>query len=140
MLARSFVPRKRRLERDATTYKGSFVMATLIFTLKQHCLNKVADAAGFWEIEGGEALEKEKRVADYSSVMRTSCGTKQQDVAQLWMTLFFPDQHPPQNISLHGAHDLKSSNEIGSVSAASPTFAAHIGKPFKRVANTLTIG
>ncbi len=115
-------------------------MPTLVFTLKQNCLNKVNDAAGFWEIEGGEVLDKGKHVAEYSSVLRKSCGTKEQDTAQLWMTLFFPDQHPPQNMSLHGAHDLKSSNEIGSVSAASPTFAAHIGKPFKRIANTLTIG
>jgi hypothetical protein len=139
MLAPSFVPAAPARTLGNVGH-GSFIMTTLVFTLKQNCLNKVNDVAGSWEIEGGEVLDKGKRVGDYSSVMRTSCGTKEQDAAQLWMTLFFPDQHPPQNMSLHGAHDLKSSNEIGSVSAASTTFAAHIGKPFKRIANTLTIG
>jgi hypothetical protein len=57
----------------------------------------------------------------------------------LWMTLFFLGQQPPQNMTLHGAHDFNSGGEIGSVSAASTAFAAHIGKQFKRVVNTLTI-
>ncbi len=33
-----------------------------------------------------------------------------------------------------------SGGEIGSVSAASNAFKTHIGKQFKRVVNTLTIG
>ena len=37
-------------------------------------------------------------------------------------------------------HDFNSGSEIGSVSAASSAFSAHIGKQFKRVVNTLTIG
>jgi len=57
----------------------------------------------------------------------------------LWVTLFFEGEKPPENITLHGAHDFNSGNEIGSVSAASTTFASHIGKQFKRVVNTLTI-
>ena len=55
------------------------------------------------------------------------------------MTIFALKGKPPENITLHGSHDLASNNEIGSVSAASPTFAAHIGKQFTRVANTVTI-
>ena len=47
---------------------------------------------------------------------------------------------PPENITLHGAHDFHSGGEIGSVSAASSAFSAQIGKQFKRVADTLTIG
>ena len=35
---------------------------------------------------------------------------------------------------------VHSGGEIGSVSAASSAFSAYIGKQFKRVANTLTIG
>jgi hypothetical protein len=38
------------------------------------------------------------------------------------------------------AHDFDGGGETGSVSAASAAFSAHIGKPFNRVANTLTIG
>ena len=56
------------------------------------------------------------------------------------MTLFFLGAKPPENITLLGAHDFNNGGEIGSVSAASSAFSAHIGKQFKRVANTLTIG
>ncbi len=46
---------------------------------------------------------------------------------------------PPENMTLHGSHDFNSGGEIGSVSAASPAFASHIGKQFKRVVNTPTV-
>ena len=114
-------------------------MATFTYTLNRQCLNNVDDVAGLWQIEGGTVLEAEKQVADYSSVKRVSCGTKEQNTAQLWLTLFFLNEKPPQNITLHGAHDFGSGGEIGSVSAASPAFAAHIGHQFKRVVNILTI-
>ena len=58
----------------------------------------------------------------------------------LHITLKFIGEKPPQNMTLHGAHDFHSGGEIGSVSAASSAFSAQIGKQFKRVANTLTIG
>jgi hypothetical protein len=114
-------------------------MATLTFTLNRECLNNVDDAGIRWQIEGGKVLEKNKHVANYSSVKRVSCGTAQQNTAQLWVTLFFIGEQPPQNITLHGAHDFNSGGEIGSVSAASSAFKTHIGKQFKRVVNTLTI-
>ena len=56
------------------------------------------------------------------------------------MTLFFLGGKPSENVTLLGAHDFDTGDEIGSVSAASSTFSAHIGKQFKRVGNTLTIG
>jgi hypothetical protein len=112
----------------------------LTYTLHQHCLNNVDDAGMRWQIEGGEVLENHKHVANYSSVKRVSCGTTEQNTAQLWVTLFFLGGNPPENITLLGAHDFHSGGEIGSVSAASSAFSAHIGKQFKRVANTLTIG
>ena len=111
----------------------------LTFTLIRDCLNNVTDIAGLWQIEGGKVLEHEKQVANYSSVKRVSCGAQQQNTAMLWVTLFFLEEKPPQNITLHGAHDFNSGGEIGSVSSASAAFAAHIGKQFKRVVNTLTI-
>ena len=112
---------------------------SLTYELVRECLNNVEDAGMRWQIEGGKVMQKDKHVANYSSVKRVSCGTVEQNTAMLWMTLFFLGQKPPQNMTLHGAHDFNSGGEIGSVSAASSTFSAHIGKQFKRVVNTLTI-
>jgi hypothetical protein len=93
-----------------------------------------------WQIEGGKVLENDKHVANYSSVKRVSCGTTEQNTAQLWLTLFFLGGKPPENITLLGAHDFTSGGEVGSVSAASSAFSAYIGQQFKRVGNHLTIG
>ena len=112
----------------------------LTYTLQRDCLTNANDPGMLWQIEGGKVLENGKHVANYSSVKRVSCGTTEQNTAQLWVTLFFLGDSPPENITLHGAHDFKSGGEIGSVSAASPAFSAQIGKQFKRVANILSIG
>ena len=112
----------------------------LTYTLQRDCLTNANDPGMLWQIEGGKVLENGKHVANYSSVKRVSCGTTEQNTAQLWVTLFFLGGNPPENITLHGAHDFKSGGEIGSVSAASPAFSAQIGKQFKRVANILSIG
>jgi hypothetical protein len=111
----------------------------LTYTLVRECLNNVEDVAIRWQVEGGKVMEKNKHVANYSSVKRISCGTVEQNTAQLWLTLFFLKEKPPQNMTLLGSHDFNSGGEIGSVSAASTAFAARIGKQFKRVVNTLTI-
>ena len=112
---------------------------SLTFTLIRECLNNVDDVAGRWQIEGGKVMERNKHVANYSSVKRVSCGAHEQNTAMLWLTIFFLKGKPPENLTLHGAHDFDSGGEIGSVSAASPTHSTHIGKQFKRVVNTLTI-
>ena len=114
--------------------------SVLTYTLQRGCLNNVNDPGMLWQIEGGKVLENGTHVANYSSVKRVSCGTTEQNTAQLWLTLFFLKGSPPENITLHGAHDFKSGGEIGSVSAASSAFSAQIGKQFKRVADILTIG
>lgn len=119
---------------------GAVPGATLTYTLHRDCLHNIDDPAMRWQIEGGKVLENGNHVADYSSVKRVSCGTTHQNTAQLWVTLFYIGQEPPENITLHGAHDFHSGGEIGSVSAASSAFSSHIGKQFKRVGNTLTIG
>src|SRR5262245_28544438 len=119
---------------------GPSSTSTLTYTLQRDCLNNIDDPGMRWQIEGGKVLENRKQVANYSSVKRVSCGTTEQNTAQLWMTLFFLGGKPPENITLLGAHDFNSGGEIGSVSAASSAFSAYIGKQFKRVANTLTIG
>jgi hypothetical protein len=111
----------------------------LTYTLVRECLNNVDDVAGRWQIEGGQVLQGKRKVANYSSVKRVSCGTEEQNTAMLWLTLFFLKGKPPENMTLHGAHDFNTGGEIGSVSAASSAFATHIGKQFKRVVNTLTV-
>ena len=111
----------------------------LTYTLVRECLNNVNDVAGLFQIEGGKVMENQVQVANYSSVKRVSCGTQQQNTAMLWMTIFFLEGKPPQNMTLHGSHDFNSGGEIGSVSAASTAFAVQIGKQFNRVVNTLTI-
>jgi WD40 repeat protein len=113
---------------------------TLTYTLHRDCLDNVDDGAMRWQIEGGKVLENGIHVANYSSVKRVSCGTTAQNTAQLWVTLFFLGAQPPENMTLLGAHDFASGGEIGSVSAASTAFAANIGKQFKRVGDTLTVG
>src|SRR5438477_11556338 len=116
-------------------------MAAVTYELVRECLNNVEDVAGRWQIEGGRVVQGkgQRHVANYSSVKRVSCGTEEQNTAQLWLTLFFLKGRPPENMTLHGAHDFNSGGEIGSVSAASPAHAARIGHTFKRVVNTLTI-
>lgn len=108
--------------------------------LRRKCLDNVEDNAGRWQIEGGRVLRSRKHVANYSSVKRISCGTEEQNTAMLWVTIFFRDEQPPENITLHGSHDFNSGGQIGSVSAASSAHAALIGQQFTRVGNTLTIG
>src|SRR5512134_430135 len=100
----------------------------LKYTLVRECLDNVEDNAGRWQIEGGKVMQRQKHVANYSSVKRISCGTHEQNTAMLWMTLFFLKGSPPHNMTLHGAHDFHSGGQIGSVSAASSAFAARIGK------------
>ena len=119
---------------------GADPRQSLIYTLDRGCLNDVEDSGMRWQIEGGKVFEEGKHIANYSSVKRTSCGTTEQNTAQLWVTLFFLGEKPPENMTLHGAHDFDSGHEIGSVSAASSAFSARTGRQFKRVANTLTIG
>ena len=114
--------------------------ASRTYEMQPECLNNVEDAAMRWQIEGGKVLQDKKHVANYSSVKRVSCGTVEQNTAQLWVTLFFLGGKPPHNMTLHGVHDFDSGAEIGSVSAASSNYAAEIGKPFKRAGTILTIG
>ena len=112
----------------------------LKYTLVRECLDNVEDNAGRWQIEGGKVMQRQKHVANYSSVKRVSCGTHEQNTAMLWVTLFFLKDKPPENMTLHGAHDFNSGGQIGSVSAASRAFASRIGKRFKRTGDILTIG
>jgi hypothetical protein len=113
----------------------------LTYELKREVLNDVHDAGGTWQFEGGEALENQKVVGHYAAERRVVFkATEAQNTAMLRLTLFFLDQEPPENLTLEGSHDFNSGSELGSVSAASRAFSAHIGKQFQRVGDTLTIG
>jgi hypothetical protein len=117
----------------------------LPLTLSRKALHNVDDIAGRWQFESGSAAEGKKHVANYASFKRvTFQGTDQdgQNTASVTTTLFFLGSHPPESITLEGAHDFNSGNETGSVSAASSTQAAHIGKQYTRngASNIVHIG
>lgn len=115
-------------------------MATLTLTLQRTALNNVDDIAGRWQFEGGKVFEQKREVGYYASTKRVIFGaTDAQNTAMLTVEIFFLPNKPPANIVVQGAHDFNSGEEIGSVSAASSTFAGHIGKQAKRVGNVLTI-
>lgn len=114
-------------------------------TLKfgRKALTNVDDPAGRWQFEAGSVSQTQhhgsKHVANYSSIKRVVFqGTDQdgQNTASVTITIFFIGNHPPESITLVGAHDFSSGNETGSVSAASSTQRAHIGKQFTRTGAT----
>ena len=114
-----------------------------IFNLVRHSLNNVDDVAGRWQHEGGEVFQKDKKVGNYASTKRvTFGGTDAQNTAMLTLTIFLNKSATgaTENITLQGAHDFNTCNEIGSVSAASATQSALRGKTFNRVVNTVSIG
>jgi len=107
----------------------------LVLEFARKALTNVDDPAGGWQFEAGSVTRNTKLVANYSSIKRTTFfGTDQdgQNTANLAITIFFIGSHPPESITLAGAHDFNSGNETGSVSAASSTQKAHIGKQFTR--------
>jgi hypothetical protein len=113
--------------------------------LTRKTLTNVNDAAGRWQFEGGAVALTGKHAANYASIKRVTTGGTDQDnqnTASVTTTVFFVGAHPPESITLEGAHDFNSGNETGSVSAASSTQAAHIGKQYTRngTTNLITIG
>jgi hypothetical protein len=107
----------------------------LVLKFARRALTNVDDPAGLWQFEAGSVTHGNQHVANYSSIKRvTFNGTDQDDqnTANLTITIFFIGSHPPESITLAGAHDFNSGNETGSVSAASSTQKAHIGKQFTR--------
>jgi len=114
--------------------------ADLDLTLRRTSLANVNDGAGRWQFEGGKAIQGNRHVANYASIRRVVVGgTDEQNTATVSTTIFFLGRKPPENITLQGAHDFDSGNETGSVSAASPQFSSHIGRPFTRMGDALTI-
>src|SRR5271156_137740 len=96
---------------------------TLIVKFARTTLANVDDAAGRWQFEGGSVFRNvTQRIANYSSIKRVTYGGTDQDgqnTANLSITILFIGSHPPESITLTGAHDFGSGAEKGSVSAAS---------------------
>jgi hypothetical protein len=117
--------------------------APVLFQFARKTLTNVDDAAGRWQYEGGSVARDSKHVANYSSVKRVTYGGTDQDnqnTASVTITIFFIGSHPPESITLTGAHDFSSGNETGSVSAASNSEKGHIGKQFTRTGDNVHIG
>jgi PKD repeat protein len=117
----------------------------LLLQFTRKALNNVSDASGSWQFEGGSVAQNSEHVANYASIKRVILqGTDQdgQNTASVTTTIFFIGSHPPDSITLVGAHDFGSGNETGSVSAASNAYAAEIGKQFMRTgaSNLVHIG
>ncbi|HUB13587.1 MAG TPA: hypothetical protein VMB34_16685 [Acetobacteraceae bacterium] len=111
----------------------------LLLKFNRKSLNNVDDAAGRWQFEGGGVTEDNRHVANYASFKRVTVqGTDQdgQNTASISTTIFFVGSHPPESITLVGAHDFNSGNETGSVSAASNAQSSHIGKQYTRTGAT----
>jgi hypothetical protein len=106
-------------------------------------LVNVDDAAGRWQHEGGEVFCPDgTHIANYALHRRyTTTGTGPQNSAMLTITLFFLGADPAENITLQGAHSFSNGNATGSVSAASPAFAAMRKQSFtgSGASDTITI-
>ena len=112
----------------------------MVLELERGSLKNVDDDAGRWQFMGGKVTQNGEHVANYASTKRVvNEGTEEQNTAMLTITIFFLGDKPPQNITLQGAHDFDSGDEIGSVSAASGQYSAYIGKPFTCEKEKLTI-
>ncbi|MGB6694032.1 MAG: hypothetical protein ACLPZY_12865 [Terracidiphilus sp.] len=117
----------------------------LTLQLTPAALTNVDDAAGTWQFEGGQVTKQGKQVGNYAAIRRTVAkGTDQNDQnsAMVTTTIFFLGPLPPENITLQGAHGFNLGFEIGSVSAASTSYAAQIGQQYSRNGgtNVLMIG
>jgi hypothetical protein len=113
---------------------------SMTMVLERQTLTNVDDAAGRWQHEGGRAKRGASVVANYATTRRvTTGGTDAQNTAMLTTTIFFTGKNPPENITLQGAHDFSSGNQIGSVSAASGAHSQFRTGSFKYTSSSNTL-
>ncbi len=107
---------------------------TLSFKLTLLFNETVIDNYGSWQYAAADAVEvTTKQQAQLIATKRTnSYGTSSFPACMLTATMMFVtrDGGVPPNLTLQGVHDIATNNETGSVSSASPEFAAHIGGTF----------
>ncbi|MCU1245824.1 MAG: hypothetical protein JWN02_1734 [Acidobacteria bacterium] len=121
------------------------MLSPLTFTLKLLFNQAVADAVGTWEyaaatgVESGSNTEVQlmahkRAFANYTSAAFSA--------SMLTATILFPttsNDGVADNLTIQGIHSLSNNNETGSVSSASPLYAAYIGGNFTFAAGLLTI-
>jgi hypothetical protein len=101
---------------------------------------QVDDSAGNWQYAGADAVEQTTgRKAQLIATKRVnSYGGHSFPASMLTATVMLDGSggHVPANLTLQGVHDLKTNDETGSVSSASPELAAYHGGAFSFDAKT----
>jgi hypothetical protein len=107
---------------------------TLSFKLTLLFNEQVDDNWGNWQYAGADAVEQTTRQkAKLIATKRdNSHGSVSFPASMLTATVMLAASsgHVPANLTLQGVHDLKTNDETGSVSSASPELAAYIGGAF----------
>ena len=100
----------------------------------------IDDSAGNWQYAAADAVEQTTgQKAQLIATKRVnSYGGHSFPASMLTATVMFDGDggQVPANLTLQGVHDLKTNDETGSVSSASPEFAAYIGGAFSFDAKT----
>jgi hypothetical protein len=79
---------------------------------------------GRTQYDAGDVMLNGQKIAEYLRVKDVHAGGM--NTAALTLTLFFPRTGAPNSITLQGAHDFNSGEEMGSVSASSFTGLAGV--------------
>jgi len=118
---------------------------TLSFQLTLLFNQQVDDAAGNWQYAGADAVEQTtgqkaqliatKRDNSHGGANFPAFSFPASMLTATVMLAANGDQ-VPANLTLQGVHDLKTNNETGSVSSASPELAAYLGAAFTFDAKT----
>jgi hypothetical protein len=115
----------------------------LSFKLKLLFNQQVNDSGGNWQYAGADAVEQttQQEAKLIATKRDNSHGGASFPASMLTATLMLAskDGQVPSNLTLQGVHDLKTNDEIGSVSSASPVFAAYIGGAFSFDAKKLVL-
>jgi hypothetical protein len=107
--------------------------STLSFTLTLLFNEQVGDDWGNWQYAAANAVEAGGQTAQLIATKRdNSHAGINFPASMLTATLMLPatGAQVPENLTLQGVHDLATNNETGSVSSASPHFAAYVGGTF----------
>lgn len=112
---------------------------TLSIKIQGLLVNSQATDSGNWQYVGADAVEQSSHEEVKLIAMKrdnSACGIEF-PASMLTATVIFASRQNEvsDNLTIQGLHDLTSNNEIGSVSSASPRFAAYIGGAFSFDAN-----
>jgi hypothetical protein len=110
---------------------------TFTFQLSLLMNQRIDDLGGNWQYAGANATNASDPTGP---VVAQLIATKRENAncctsfpsSMLTAVVMFPPTEPnvAPNMTLQGIHDLKTNNETGSVSAASPEYADQIGGTF----------